>query len=259
VKSYSNGIQLRNFLVAVAILQLASCSWTSSRRSLFGGSDEDNAESQDAVASVPKSQFDSLNQKYEALLKERQLERVQGGEANQMMNQMESSKDPSMVINDLGKVKNAELAETVDVFEQRNASSNNQAQELTTNPLSLMGGRKQENPAMVEDHISKVRKAENLVAQNKFDSALTMIKVLEKSPIRQIVVRAKYLLGEILFKQGEYDLSMQVFEEVLEQHAFSGLVIKTLGRLIVCSDKLKISEKQEKYYSILHDFFEQGS
>ena len=66
-------------------------------------------------------------------------------------------------------------------------------------------------------------------------------------------------MGEILFSQGEYDLSLQIFEEILERHAFSGLVIKTLGRLIVCSEKLKLVGKQEKYYSILHDFFEQGA
>lgn len=257
MKSYSNPISLRHLLLSVTVLQLASCSWISSRRSLFGDDDAEQEQASQEMKTVPKSQFDSLNKKYEALLKERQMDRVQGGEANQMMNQMESNKDPSMVISDLGRVKNAELAETVDVFAQQ--KQNSMRNQLNSTPMSLKGGVKQESPAMVEDHIGKIRKVEKLVRGNKFDAALTMIKELEKSPIRQIVVRAKYLLGEILFKQGEYDLSMQVFEEILEQHAFSGLVIKTLGRLIVCSDKLKISEKQEKYYSILHDFFEQGS
>lgn len=264
MKSYSSeiGSKVKNLFIVVSVLSLASCSWVSSRRSLFGGdSEEESSKPDEPMATVPKSQFDSLQKKYQTLLRERQLEQVEGGDANKMMNQMESEKDPSMVISDLGKVKNAELAETVDVFSQSKSSSNNKTMQapMTSTPISLKAGRQEQSPAQVEDHIAKIRKVEALVAQNKFDMALNMIKELEKSPIRQIVVRAKYLLGEVLFKQGEYDLSMQIFEEVLTQHAFSGLVIKTLGRLIVCSDKLKISEKQEKYYSILHDFFEQGS
>ena len=51
---------------------------------------------------------------------------------------------------------------------------------------------------------------------------------------------------------------MQVYEEILQKDAFSGLVLKTLGRLVVCSTKLKLKKKEEQYYSVLHDFFEQG-
>jgi hypothetical protein len=60
----------------------------------------------------------------------------------------------------------------------------------------------------------------------------------------------------MLFRQGEFDLSMQVFEEIITKYAFSGVVIKTLGRLIVCSERLKLAKKREQYFSILHDFFE---
>ena len=49
---------------------------------------------------------------------------------------------------------------------------------------------------------------------------------------------------------------MQIFEEIIEKDAFSGTVIKALGRLIVCSEKLKLEKKKERYYSLLHDFFE---
>ena len=82
------------------------------------------------------------------------------------------------------------------------------------------------------------------------------MRPLEKSPVKQLMVWSKYLIGEILFKQNEFDLAMQVFEEIINKHAFSGLVIKSLGRLIVCSEKLKLTKKKEQYYSLLHDFFE---
>jgi TolA-binding protein len=247
-------IQTRTLLIGFACLSLASCSWITSRRSLFGGDEEGQSASADGVATVPKSQFDALSRKYEALLKERQMENVQGGEANQMMNQMEGNKDPSDVVDQISKVKgNNDLAETVDVFEQTNRASRR-----TLMPVKPMSTGEIDG-SLIEDHITKVRKAEKLVAQNKYDASINLIKELEKSPVRQVVVRAKFLMGEILFGQGEYDLALQVFEEILQNHAFSGLVIKTLGRLIVCSDKLKLAGKQEKYYSILHDFFEQGA
>lgn len=240
-------------LFVICLNSLTSCSWVTSRRSLFG--DEKGGESAEgAKASVPKSQYDALAKKYEALLKERRMDQVQGSQADQMMNQMEGDVPPSDVVDQLSKVKNSsELAETVDVFQQaKNAKGGNQSfqRPMSTGEIDT---------ALIEDHIAKVRKAEKLVAQNKYDASINMIKELEKSPVRQVVVRAKFLMGEILFGQGEFDLALQVFEEILENHAFSGLVIKTLGRLIVCSDKLKLAGKQEKYYSILHDFFEEGA
>ncbi len=96
----------------------------------------------------------------------------------------------------------------------------------------------------------------NLVGQNKFEDALQLLKSLEGSSNNQVAVRTKFWTGEIFFKQGEYDLSMQVYEEVISQHAFSSIVLKALGRLIVCVEKLKLQKKYDLYYSLLHDFFE---
>lgn len=239
-------------IIFMAVGLLSSCSWISSRRSLFGD-EEVEATSADGK-SVSKAQYDALAKKYEALLKERKMENVQGSDANAMMNQMESTPiDSEAVAEQLSQVKNTtELAETVDVFKSQGGGVSKAA------PIAPMSTGNLDS-ALIEDHISKVRKAEGLLAQKKFDATINIIRELEKSPVRQVVVRAKFLMGEILFTQGDYDLAMQVYEEVLTQHAFSGLVIKTLGRLIVCSEKLKIPGKQEKYYSILHDFFEQGA
>ena len=91
---------------------------------------------------------------------------------------------------------------------------------------------------------------------NKFDNALAILKDLETSKEKQIVVRAKLALGDLLFKQGEFDLAMQAYEDIIKNYAFSGLVVKALGKLIACSEKLKQPEKQAKYYSLLHDFFD---
>ncbi len=249
-------------LTSLLSMSLSSCSWIDSRRSLFGSEQEDvaSAEGMASGETVSKEQFDELTRKYEALLKSQRIEDAQTQQANQMMNKVESEQviDSDIVAEEISKVKAAsELGGTVDVFNQGGGAD-------ATSPTSQISsvqlvGSSSYDSNLVEAQITQIRKAEGLVAQNKFDEALTVIKTLEKSPLKQIVVRSKYLLGEILFKQGEYDLSMQIFEEVINKYAFSGLVIKTLGRLIVCSEKLKLAGKQEKYYSILHDFFEQGA
>ena len=108
----------------------------------------------------------------------------------------------------------------------------------------------------VDEQIIQLREAATLVKVNKFDNALAILKDLETSKEKQVVVRAKYMLGDLLFQQGEFDLAMQAYEDIIKNYAFSGLVVKALGKLVVCSEKLKQPEKQAKYYSLLHDFFE---
>ena len=111
----------------------------------------------------------------------------------------------------------------------------------------------------VEEQFAKLKKAEELIEAKQFDEALNYIKRdTEKSSIRQVRVKAKFLLGELLLQQNEYDLAMQMFEEIINQYAFSGLVIKTLGRLILCSEKLKLEDKKTKYFSMLNDIFGTG-
>lgn len=246
-----------SFLIT-SLLSMSSCSWIDTNRTSLFGDDEEIASTDEKQETVSKAQFDELAKKYEALLKQKRVEDSQMStqQANNLMNQMESEQviDSDIVADEISKVKAAsELGGTVDVFNQEAPKAGSIAQSVSVAPSRSYDAN------LVEAQITQIRKAEDLVAQNKFDEALTTIKTLEKSPLKQIVVRAKFLLGEILFKQGEYDLSMQIFEEVIGQYAFSGLVIKTLGRLIVCSEKLKLASKQEKYYSILHDFFEQGA
>lgn len=253
---------LTRSVLAISLLSmLSSCSWITSRRSLFGDTSEDKKD-EVTGSSVSKAQYDDLLKRYEALMREKKINNVQSpNDANQLANQLENQAvDPSQIVDALNKVpEGAVLAETVDVFDKAQGSNQTAESSSALNSTTpIIQGKQVIDSSMMEDQITKIRKAAVLVGENKFDNALTIIKELEKSPIRQIVVRSKYLLGEILFRQGEYDLSMQIYEEVINKNAFSGLVIKTLGRLIVCAEKLKLNAKKEKYYSILHDFFERA-
>jgi TolA-binding protein len=108
----------------------------------------------------------------------------------------------------------------------------------------------------IDEQIVQLRDAATMIKVNKLENALVILKDLEGSKERQIVVRAKLMLGDLLFQQGDFDLAMQAYEDIVKNHAFSGLVVKALGKLVACSEKLKQPEKQAKYYSLLHDFFE---
>lgn len=108
----------------------------------------------------------------------------------------------------------------------------------------------------VEDLVLRLQGAIEEINAQKYDSAMLELRRLEASSIRQISVRARFYMGEVLFLQGEYDLAMQAFEGILKRDAFSGLVLKTLDRLITCSDELGLEGKRNQYYSLLHDFFE---
>ena len=99
-------------------------------------------------------------------------------------------------------------------------------------------------------------KSKKFFGAKQYDKASLELKKIDKSSVRQIRVHARFLAGEIMFKSGEYDLAMQIYEEILKNNAFSGLVIKALERLIVCSEKLKLEEKRLQYHSLLHNTFE---
>lgn len=234
------------FLAVIFMLSLNSCAWLQSRQSLFGN-DEDKSPKSETAASVPKEQYDQLLQKYEALQTRYQTDEAQV--ASQAMPEAMDGPGANQAI--LGALENAnqgDLAETVDVF----AAQNN----AQTSASSTVVGSDDYSSVDVEAQIRNLQLADKLVSQNKFDESLNLLKPLERSPVRQVRVRARYLVGESLFKQGDYDLSMQIFEEIIQKEAFSGMVLKALGRLIVCSEKLNLEKKKERYYSLLHDFFE---
>ncbi|MCK5074331.1 MAG: tetratricopeptide repeat protein [Bacteriovoracaceae bacterium] len=218
---------MKKLIIFVLIFTISSCSFFSRRKSVSDQND-----------TVPKKQYDELMAKYQSLQNNMQQKKASSGSVG------------NGLITDLESATKAELVETVDVFSKEKNELQLPTDVVIENDIPVAD-------QIVESQIIKLRKAEALIGKNRFNEALSLLKEeLENSPVKQIKVKTKYLLGELLFKQGEYDLAMQIFEEIITQYAYSGIVIKTLGRLIVCCEKLKLSKKKEQYYSILHDFFE---
>lgn len=142
-------------------------------------------------------------------------------------NKLKNKKDPSMAIDQI-------KIETVDVFA----------------PARTVSSKEQ-----TETDIDKLDLSEKYIAVGNFEKATGYLKQLENSGNRQVQVRAKFLMGEMYFTQKEYDLAMQIFEDIVKNYSFSGVVIKALGRLEACSKNLKQPEKQKVYHSMINDVF----
>ncbi|MBC7427140.1 MAG: hypothetical protein H7336_00925 [Bacteriovorax sp.] len=214
------------------------------------------------AGSVPKEQYDEVVRKYQELLNQSKNLKTQEVAAVQSTQSADPNAQKKPVINDQTVIDPSELVNRIDSAIPDAAHTADGVDALKADKAqgpavpTSMGIKTVNNTDDIDDQISRLREVQELVKVNKFENALVILKELETSKEKQIVVRAKMMLGDLLFNQGEYDLSSQVYEEVITKYAFSGFVIKALGKLVVCSEKLKQPEKQAKYYSLLHDFFE---
>lgn len=234
-----DGFKKSSFIVVVS-MALVGCSSLSERKSLFGA----RSASDPKTELVSKAQYDQLLKKYEELLhKSKKSEPVASSEI------AVQGDTPADIVENLSQgAPSGELTETVDLFgAPPKAKSLSRVKKVDINaPMTA------EN---VENQIISLRKAWKYVDANQFNKAMGVLKGLEDSQNGQVRVRAKYLIGEIFYKQGNFDLAMQVFEEVIHTQAFSGVILDTLRRLTICSEKLKLPKKKELYFSMLHDFF----
>jgi TolA-binding protein len=95
-----------------------------------------------------------------------------------------------------------------------------------------------------------LRQALESLEKDDYSTSMLTFQKLEHSSFPQIQVRAKFYIGEVLFKQKEFDLALQVYEEIIKKYAFSGMIVKALERSKACSQELKLDNKFEKYQSL---------
>lgn|GEM_PF-551027 len=244
------------FFIIVTLLGASSCSWISNRRSLFSSNEPEKVN-----ATVPKAQYDELLNKYDSLLRKSRAEGV-SAEGDQAAPGQQNIASERVDLMDNLKAAPATGASAgaggLDGTVSIDGAGN---EKISAAKAMIMGdentvGVGDLSQAGVNDQLKKLEKAKELLYKNQHDAALKMLRELEQSPVNTVKVYSKYLIGEMLFAQGEFDLAMQMFEEVLLKHGHSGAVFKSLGRLIACAEKLKLGKKKDRYYSILHDFLD---
>ena len=59
----------------------------------------------------------------------------------------------------------------------------------------------------------------------------------------------------MLLEKGQYDLALQIFEDIITKHASSGIVLLALKGAVVASEKLGMMNKKDQYFSMLDDVF----
>ena len=246
------------FLVGI-IFSVTACSLFSSRDQITEVSKKKNLD----TGPVSRDQYNVLLSKYDALTK--RIRQVEKNDENfvadltlesQEEKKFDQATDLITKLNSSQK-KKPQLIETVDVFTgpNRQLDPKKIAKKSLTRKSRIVIDTNTYN-GDIQMEINRLTQAKQYLFNNKLDAALQIFKDLENSKHKQVKVRAQFFIGEVLFKQGEYDLAMQVFEDIINKYAFSGIILKTLGRLVVCSDKLRLKKKYDLYYSILHDFFE---
>ena len=225
---------------------------------------------------VSKDEYNALLKRYEGLQNEvRDLRAYQREKADEKLQyadentkKIESPGQP----NQPGPSPPVEFVQTVDVFAEGEGEGEGEREKEighkeVIKDISTLGPIAQRDTNFITDlndqdvkklesDLFELRKAQAALNKGEYQQGIDILNNLQKSPYRQIQVRAKFLISEGLFNQGEFDLAMQSYEDIIQRSAFSGLVIKALERLIECAKKLKIDKKRDRYHSILHDFFE---
>lgn len=203
-----------------SLLLLSSCSWY---RDLERSLVEDDEKKMKSSRSVPRAQYDQLLVKYEELSKK--YEQLKEGPA--------SGQDS--LVDELQRTSSN--VETVNVFEGGSQTS----------PIEV--------PSDIESQLSLYRRGLALKESNPGE-ATKIFQQLENQAISPVRARAKFQIGEMLLARGQYDMALQVYEDVINKNAESGIVLDALRGAVVASDKLGIPNKKDQYSSMLNDVFE---
>lgn len=202
-------------------------------------------------STVSAEQYNALLKRYEGLQDELRDLKTRQNEKNREVDKQVEIADSS---------SRRESVRTVDVFSEGGISPKQAAKKrlvpVDSKASDFVTELTDHDAKMLEIDIFELNKARTALEQGQYQQGIDILGKLQKSRYRQIQVRAQFLIGENLFRQEEFNLALQAYEEIIHRNAFSGLILKTLERAIVCTEKLGIKDKQDQYYSILHDFFE---
>jgi tetratricopeptide (TPR) repeat protein len=211
---------IRNAFFCLLLINLVSCSFFKRR----GGTP--NSKSNQDSQYVTRKQYDILLKKYQSLVKENTaLKNDQGGTLS---------------------------SDTVDLFDEPIEKAN----QKFGKKKSMSGGQNINiSEANIDRDLGLLQNAINYYQAKDFSKALKIFDQLGKSGVDQVRVRSRFYTALILYDKDQLDLALQVFEEVIQHHSFSYLVLDSLKYASDCADRLKLKDKVSKYQSMLNDIF----
>ncbi len=216
----------------LALFVLNSCSWYRDLERSLVEDDEKKATTNRSRA-VSRAQYDQLLLKYEELSKKYEaLKESPNKEQSSLVDELQKSSTENFA-------NAAANAETVDVFPA------NQQVVVATEDV----------PSDVNAQLALYRRGVSMRESNPGE-ATKIFQQLEAQGTPAVRVRAKQQIGELLYAKGQFDLALQVFEDIINKNAYSGVILDALRYAAVCSDKLGIQNKKDQYASMLNDVFE---
>jgi TolA-binding protein len=230
---------LKYCLIPIAsLIFLSSCAWYRDlERSLVDDNEKQVKRTQRAV---PREQYDQLLVKYEELSKKyEQIKEKPATSQGSLVDELQKTQSENFA----QPSSNVET-ETVNVFPPAGTlAADNQT---SSTPIEV--------PADIESQLSLYRRGLALKASNAGE-ATKIFQQLENQAVSPVKARAKFQIGEMLLGRGQYDLALQVFEDIINKNAESGIVLDALKYAVVASEKLGITTKRDQYSSMLNDVF----
>jgi tetratricopeptide (TPR) repeat protein len=228
-------LKFRVLATLASLSVLSSCSWYKGmERSLT--EDDERTNSKRTMRAVPREQYDQLLVKYEELSKKYEAVKENAPKTPSLTDDLQNSNSQNF-----SNTTPPAGSETVDVF----AGAGTGAASAMTPQVS----------GDVEEQLNMYRRGLALKASNPGE-ATKIFQGLEAQAVPSVKVRAKQQIGELLYSKQQYDLALQVFEDVINKYAYSGVVLDALKYAAVCSEKLGIVSKKDQYSSMLRDVFE---
>ena len=220
-------------MVASLLFLSTSCSWYRDlERSLVEDDQKNQKRSQRPVS---REQYDQLLVKYEELSKKyEEIKESPGGKQSSLTDELQKAQGENFANSG---------TETVNVFPDQGVVAGSVAASTADVTSNL------------DAQLSLFRRGMAMKASNAGE-ATKIFQQLETEGVPSVKVRAKYQIGDMLLARQQYDLALQVFEDIINKNAYSGIVQDALRSAVVCSEKLGMNSKKEQYASVLNDVFE---
>ncbi len=219
--------------LASLLLFSSSCSWYRDvQRSLV---EDDTGKTERKKRPVTRDQYDQLLVKYEELTKKYEAlkENPNGGQPS-LVDDLQNSQAQNF-----SNTANGLDTETVDLFQTP----------------AVTAGKNSMAPTDLGSQLNLFRKGLTTKSNNPSE-AIKIFQQLETGTEPAVAARAKFQVGELMFSKQQYDVALQVFEDIIATHAHSGAVLDALKFAVVCSEKLGLKAKKDQYSSMLNDVFE---
>ncbi len=218
-----------------SLLVLSSCAWYRNvERSLVA--DDEKQALKRSSRPVPREQYDQLLLKYEELSKK-----------YENLKEKPASSEGSLV-DELQKTQTENFSQGSSNLETETVNVFPTTEKTNSMPVEV--------PEDVESQLNLYRRGISLKQTNPGE-ATKIFQQLENQAISPVRARARFQVGDILLTKGQYDLALQVFENLINKNSDSGIVIDALRGAVTASDKLGIVNKKDQYTSMLKDVFGQ--